>query len=65
MFQKKYADVFKGDARWQASITDSETHDWPAPTYIQNPPHFVGMVAGQGRDPVTSTAPACWRCWAT
>ncbi len=49
-FQTKYADVFKGDAKWQAvQITDSETYDWPASsTYIQNPPYFRGMSAGKG-----------------
>jgi aconitate hydratase len=49
-FQAKYADVFKGDARWQAvQITDSETYDWPpTSTYIQNPPYFRGMSATPG-----------------
>ena len=49
-FQKKYADVFKGDAKWQAvQITDSETYDWPAAsTYIQNPPYFRGMARTPG-----------------
>ena len=49
-FQSKYADVFKGDAKWQAvEITDSETYDWPASsTYIQNPPYFKGMAATPG-----------------
>ena len=49
-FQKKYADVFKGDERWQAvEITDSETYDWPpASTYIQNPPYFRGMSKTPG-----------------
>ena len=49
-FLKKYADVFKGDARWQAvEITDSETYDWPpASTYIQNPPYFRGMSKTPG-----------------
>ncbi|MBJ2150865.1 aconitate hydratase AcnA [Paracoccus sp. IB05] len=49
VFQAKYADVFKGDARWQAvEVTGAETYDWPpASTYIQNPPYFQGM----GRDP--------------
>jgi len=48
-FLKKYADVFKGDAKWQAvETTDRETYDWPAAsTYIQNPPYFRGM----SRDP--------------
>jgi aconitate hydratase len=50
MFQEKYADVFKGDERWQAvEITDSETYDWPASsTYIQNPPYFQGMSRQPG-----------------
>ncbi len=49
-FQKKYADVFKGDAKWQAvQITDSETYDWPpTSTYIQNPPYFRGMAKTPG-----------------
>ena len=49
-FQKKYADVFKGDEKWQAvQITDSETYDWPASsTYIQNPPYFRGMAKTPG-----------------
>ncbi|MGZ3215850.1 aconitate hydratase AcnA [Paracoccus sp. T5] len=50
MFQAKYADVFKGDERWQGvEITDSETYDWPASsTYIQNPPYFQGMSQQPG-----------------
>lgn len=50
MFQTKYADVFKGDERWQAvEITDSETYDWPpSSTYIQNPPYFQGMGMEKG-----------------
>ncbi len=49
-FLKKYADVFKGDAKWQAvKVTDSETYDWPATsTYIQNPPYFRGMSQTPG-----------------
>ena len=49
-FQKKYADVFKGDAKWQGvEVTDSETYDWPAnSTYIQNPPYFKGMAKTKG-----------------
>ena len=49
-FQKKYADVFKGDEKWQAvKVTDSETYDWPATsTYIQNPPYFKGMSKTPG-----------------
>ncbi|MBV0890863.1 aconitate hydratase AcnA [Paracoccus sp. Z118] len=50
MFIEKYADVFKGDERWQAvETTDSETYDWPpTSTYIQNPPYFQGMSREPG-----------------
>jgi aconitate hydratase len=49
-FLKKYADVFKGDEKWQAVQTpDSETYDWPAAsTYIQNPPYFQGISKDPG-----------------
>jgi aconitate hydratase len=49
-FQSKYADVFKGDEKWQAvETTDAETYDWPAQsTYIQNPPYFQGMSKDPG-----------------
>jgi len=56
MFQAKYADVFKGDEKWQAVKTpDSETYDWPsASTYIQNPPYFRGMSSEKGHiNPIT------------
>jgi aconitate hydratase len=44
-FQSKYADVFKGDEKWQSvETTDAETYNWPpTSTYIQNPPYFQGM----------------------
>ncbi|AUQ54560.1 aconitate hydratase AcnA [Phaeobacter inhibens] len=49
-FLSKYADVFKGDEKWQAvDTTDAETYDWPASsTYIQNPPYFQGMGSEPG-----------------
>lgn len=49
-FLSKYADVFKGDDKWQAvETTDAETYDWPAQsTYIQNPPYFQNMGAEPG-----------------
>ncbi|MGL4279797.1 MAG: aconitate hydratase AcnA, partial [Albidovulum sp.] len=49
-FQTKYADVFKGDAKWQGvKVTESETYDWPpSSTYIQNPPYFRGMSKDPG-----------------
>jgi aconitate hydratase len=50
-FQSKYADVFKGDEKWQAvEVNGGETYDWPpASTYVQNPPYFQGM----GKEPGT------------
>lgn len=49
-FQAKYADVFKGDEKWQGvETTPSETYDWPATsTYVQNPPYFQGMGTEAG-----------------
>ncbi|NIZ13901.1 aconitate hydratase AcnA [Phaeobacter sp. HF9A] len=49
-FLSKYADVFKGDEKWQGvDVPDQETYDWPATsTYIQNPPYFQGMGAEPG-----------------
>ncbi|MBM1311835.1 aconitate hydratase AcnA [Sulfitobacter mediterraneus] len=49
-FQTKYADVFKGDEKWQAvETTDSQTYDWPVQsTYVQNPPYFQGMSKEPG-----------------
>ncbi|MEP2921671.1 MAG: aconitate hydratase AcnA [Sulfitobacter sp.] len=49
-FQTKYADVFKGDEKWQAvETTDAKTYDWPpASTYVQNPPYFQGMSKEPG-----------------
>lgn len=49
-FQSKYADVFKGDEKWQGvETTEAETYDWPAAsTYIQNPPYFQNMGAEPG-----------------
>ncbi|MDO6586665.1 aconitate hydratase AcnA [Salipiger sp. 1_MG-2023] len=49
-FQTKYADVFKGDEKWQGvEVNGGETYDWPpASTYVQNPPYFQGMGAEPG-----------------
>ncbi|MBV9884409.1 MAG: aconitate hydratase AcnA, partial [Sphingomonadaceae bacterium] len=46
MFRARYADVYKGDERWQKIVvTGSETYGWPAgSTYIANPPYFEGMT---------------------
>ncbi|MBY6160883.1 aconitate hydratase AcnA [Mameliella alba] len=49
-FQSKYADVFKGDEKWQGvEVPQQEVYDWPATsTYIQNPPYFQGMGKEKG-----------------
>ena len=46
MFRRRYADVYRGDERWQKiEVTGGETYGWPAgSTYIQNPPYFTGMT---------------------
>jgi aconitate hydratase len=46
MFITRYADVYKGDAHWQAiQVTGSETYKWRAgSTYVANPPYFEGMT---------------------
>jgi len=45
-FIEKYADVFKGDEKWQdVETTDQKTYDWPpTSTYVQNPPYFQGIT---------------------
>ena len=49
-FQSKYADVFKGDEKWQSvETTDSQLYDWPtASTYVQHPPYFKEMSSEPG-----------------
>ena len=45
MFRKQYADVFTGDATWQAiPVEDSQTYNWQDDsTYVRLPPFFVGL----------------------
>jgi aconitate hydratase len=45
LFQKKYADVFKGDAHWRSiKVAKGDTYAWdPKSTYVQNPPYFARM----------------------
>ncbi len=47
MFASSYADVFKGDERWQNLPTPSgNTFEWdPKSTYVRKPPYFDGMPA--------------------
>ena len=63
MFTDSYADVFKGDERWQNLPTPAgKTFDWdPKSTYVRKPPYFDGMPAEPARSP-TSPAPECLRC---
>ncbi|PKM08660.1 MAG: aconitate hydratase AcnA [Gammaproteobacteria bacterium HGW-Gammaproteobacteria-4] len=50
MFKKNYADVFKGDSRWnQIASPDGASFAWDdASTYIKNPPYFDGMSMAVG-----------------
>lgn len=51
MFKQNYADVFKGDSRWNTIASpDGDLYDWSdASTYIKNPPYFDGMTMQTGR----------------
>ena len=46
MFHKEYAEVFAGDAQWQAiEVPQAATYAWQADsTYIQHPPFFEGIA---------------------
>jgi aconitate hydratase len=46
MFARRYADVFKGDERWQGiEVSGGQTYAWEeSSTYVQNPPYFEGMT---------------------
>jgi aconitate hydratase len=49
MFEKNYADVFKGDSRWnQIASPDGALFKWDDSTYIKNPPYFDNMTAEPG-----------------
>ncbi len=50
MFKKNYADVFKGDSRWnQIASPEGEIFTWSGDsTYIKNPPYFDGMSMAIG-----------------
>ncbi len=47
LFQREYADVFRGDADWQAiSVPASKNYHWQEQsTYVQNPPFFMDLPA--------------------
>src|SRR5690606_25596879 len=42
LFAQNYADVFKGDTRWnQIDSPNGESYEWDeSSTYIKNPPYF-------------------------
>ncbi|OJY92264.1 MAG: aconitate hydratase 1 [Lysobacterales bacterium 63-13] len=46
MFKSNYAEVFKGDSRWNGiPFPDGKLFKWDADsTYIKNPPYFEGMT---------------------
>lgn len=46
MFNTSYADVFAGDAQWQAlPVPTGNTFEWdPESTYVRKPPYFEGMT---------------------
>src|SRR5690606_27502630 len=50
MFTQNYADVFKGDSRWNSiESPEGELYAWDdASTYIKNPPYFEGMTMEVG-----------------
>lgn len=49
MFRRQYAEVFRGDAEWQAiDIAEGKTYQWqPDSTYVRRPPFFEGVEKPQ------------------
>ena len=45
MYRERYADVFRGDARWAAvGASSGLVYEWDSKsTYVKNPPYFEGM----------------------
>ncbi|AJE21920.1 aconitate hydratase AcnA [Azotobacter chroococcum] len=54
MFRRRYADVFSGDAAWQAiPLGEGDTYRWDAQsTYVRNPPFFedIGQPPAPPKD---------------
>ncbi len=50
MFEREYADVFKGDDNWrELDVVASGRYHWdPASEYVKRPPYFDGMPAAAG-----------------
>jgi aconitate hydratase len=46
LFEQVYADVFRGDERWQSlAVPEGDLYAWDErSTYVQYPPYFVGMT---------------------
>ena len=67
MFRKEYADVFTGDAHWQAlPIPEGDLYAWDGKsTYIKDPPYFEGMPVKPGAARRYRRRCGCWRCSAT
>jgi aconitate hydratase len=50
MFKDNYADVFKGDSRWNhIASPDGDQYAWNDSTYVKNPPYFEGMTMQVGK----------------
>ncbi|MGP0173780.1 aconitate hydratase AcnA [Pseudomonas sp. NCHU5208] len=51
MFRKEYAEVFAGDAKWQAiEVPKADTYAWQGDsTYIQHPPFFENIAGDPPR----------------
>jgi aconitate hydratase len=51
LFKQNYADVFKGDSRWnEIAPPEGERYGWDGKsTYIKNPPYFDGMSMAVGK----------------
>ncbi|HWA82165.1 MAG TPA: aconitate hydratase AcnA, partial [Fimbriimonadaceae bacterium] len=47
LYVDNYADVFKGDDKWNAiDVEGGDQYQWnPASTYVKHPPYFEGMAA--------------------
>jgi aconitate hydratase len=50
MFARTYADVYRGDERWNAlEVPEGDLYRWdPASTYVRRPPYFDGMELEPG-----------------
>ncbi|MCC5872137.1 MAG: aconitate hydratase AcnA [Gammaproteobacteria bacterium] len=57
MFRSQYADVFSGDATWQAiPVADAKTYGWDESTYIKAPPFFADIGGEEQSEAVTGAS---------